>query len=52
MSLHSVVMDLFRPFIAPEDQHGFRSYLPLSASPLTIFAASAEQLKSKYFTVL
>lgn len=40
-------MDLFRPFIAPENQHGLRSYLPVSASPLTIFAASAEQLKGK-----
>ncbi|KAF2647338.1 hypothetical protein K491DRAFT_784784 [Lophiostoma macrostomum CBS 122681] len=43
--LHCTVMEIFTPFLVAEDQHSFRSYLPLEASPRTIFAASAAQLK-------
>lgn len=41
------VLDLFRPYIAEEQQHGFRAYVPESSSPRTIFAASVMQLKGK-----
>ena len=48
MSVHCAVMDLFRPFLEPENQNSFRNYLPLPASPQTIFVASAKQLKGEY----
>lgn len=40
-----VVLDIFRPYIAADDQHGFHAYIPESSSPRTIFAASVTQLK-------
>ncbi|PVH93023.1 hypothetical protein DM02DRAFT_677109 [Periconia macrospinosa] len=43
--LHCTVMEVFKPFLVAEEQHNFHSYLPLEASPRTIFAASAAQLK-------
>ncbi|KAJ4357060.1 hypothetical protein N0V95_002798 [Ascochyta clinopodiicola] len=43
--LHMVVLDLFRPYIAADEQHAFRAYVPQSSSPKTIFAASVMQLK-------
>ncbi|KAJ4369796.1 hypothetical protein N0V83_005560 [Neocucurbitaria cava] len=49
INVHLAIMDIFRPFIAPEQQHGFRSYLPQGASPTSIFAASVKQLKSLIF---
>ena len=46
-SLHMVILDLFRPYIAVNQQHGFRAYAPEPSSPRTIFAASVMQLKGK-----
>ena len=43
-----VVLDLFRPYIAEKEQHGFRKYVAEKSSPRTIFAASVAQLKCKY----
>lgn len=43
-----VVLDLFRPYIAEKEQHGFRNYVAEKSSPRTIFAASVVQLKCKY----
>lgn len=43
-----VILDLFRPYIAPDEQHGFRAYVAESSSPRTIFAASVKQLKGQY----
>ncbi|KAF3034798.1 hypothetical protein E8E12_004363 [Didymella heteroderae] len=48
-SLHMVVLDLFRPYIAEDKQHGFRAYVPEGSSPRTIFAASVRQLKGMLF---
>ncbi|KAF9701168.1 hypothetical protein EKO04_000294 [Ascochyta lentis] len=48
-SLHMAILDLFRPYIAPDEQHGFRAYVPESSSPKTIFAASVMQLKGILF---
>lgn len=44
-TFHMVVLDLFRPYIASDQQHGFRAYWPHSSSPRTILAASVTQLK-------
>ncbi|KAF1844764.1 uncharacterized protein K460DRAFT_98206 [Cucurbitaria berberidis CBS 394.84] len=49
MTIHTAILDIFRPFIASEQQHRFRSYLPQGASPTSIFAASVKQLKSLIF---
>lgn len=46
-----VVLDLFRPYIAEDKQHGFRAYVPEGSSPRTIFAASVMQLKGKFLFV-
>ncbi|KAF2633415.1 hypothetical protein BU25DRAFT_444170 [Macroventuria anomochaeta] len=48
-SLHMVVLDVFRPYIAEGQQHGFRAYVPQPSSPRTIFAASVMQLKGMLF---
>lgn len=40
-----IVLDLFRPYIAENEQHGFQAYVSESSSPRTIFAASVMQLK-------
>jgi hypothetical protein len=48
-SVHMVVLDLFRPYIAEDKQHGFRTYVPEGSSPRTIFAASVMQLKGILF---
>ncbi|KAH6642662.1 hypothetical protein C7974DRAFT_106916 [Boeremia exigua] len=50
-SVHMVVLDLFRPYIAETEQHGFRTYVSESSSPRTIFAASVTQLKGILFLV-
>lgn len=47
-SVHMVILDLFRPYITPDEQHGFWAYVPESSSPRTIFAASVKQLKGQY----
>ncbi|KZM24620.1 DNA binding [Ascochyta rabiei] len=47
--LHMVVLDLFRPYIASDEQHGFQAYVPGPSSPKTIFAASVMQLKGILF---
>ncbi|CAO2648429.1 Nn.00g076960.m01.CDS01 [Neocucurbitaria sp. VM-36] len=49
MTVHLAIIDIFRPFVAPEKQHGFRTYVPQGASPISIFAASVKQLKSLIF---
>ncbi|KAI8943582.1 hypothetical protein NX059_001577 [Plenodomus lindquistii] len=47
--LHLAIMDIFRPFIAQENEHGPRHYLPKGASPMTIFSASVKQVKALIF---
>ncbi|KAF2855091.1 hypothetical protein T440DRAFT_415184 [Plenodomus tracheiphilus IPT5] len=47
--LHLSIMDIFRPFIGPEEQHGSKRYLPTGASPINIFSASVKQLKALIF---
>ncbi|KAF2010055.1 hypothetical protein BU24DRAFT_496850 [Aaosphaeria arxii CBS 175.79] len=49
MHLHTIILDLFRPFLAPEIQQSHKKYLSLGTQPSTIFAASVEQLKSLLF---
>lgn len=49
MHLHLGIMDIFRPFLAPDDQHSTRSFLPISASPRTIYGASVRQIKGLIF---
>lgn len=50
-SVHMVVLDLFRPYIAEDKQHGLRAYIPEGSSPRTIFAASVVQLKGNTLIV-
>jgi hypothetical protein len=45
MLVHTVILDLFRPFLRSEHQSSHKNYLPLGTQPRTIFAASVEQLK-------
>ena len=45
MHWHVFILDLFRPFVLPINQHAFKSAKPLSKSPEAIFAASIAQLK-------
>ncbi|KAH7113806.1 hypothetical protein B0J11DRAFT_140351 [Dendryphion nanum] len=49
MYIHLTIMDLFRPFVSPDKQHGFRSYIAHAAPPASIFAASVHQLKGLLF---
>ena len=42
---HVLVLEIFRPFVATEKQHGFSSWSPFSILPEAIFAASIRQLK-------
>ena len=46
MFLHAIIMDIFRPFVQEEKQHGFRTWQTKYDSPEAIFATSLKQLKS------
>ncbi|KAJ4985949.1 hypothetical protein SVAN01_08531 [Stagonosporopsis vannaccii] len=48
-TVHMIILDLFRPYIAEGEQHGFRAYVAEAPSPRTIFAASVMQLKAIIF---
>lgn len=47
MTVQLAILDIFRPLLAAEQHSGPRTYLPLAASPTTIFAASVKQLKGQ-----
>ncbi|KAF2117392.1 hypothetical protein BDV96DRAFT_572001 [Lophiotrema nucula] len=47
---HCAIIDIFRPFIAEEKHHGFRSFKKSAPSPEAIFAASVKQLKALIFS--
>ncbi|KAF2180813.1 hypothetical protein K469DRAFT_793960 [Zopfia rhizophila CBS 207.26] len=42
---HATVLDMIRPFISKDKQHGFHSWSPSAMSPEAIFAASVKRLK-------
>lgn len=46
MFLHAIILDIFRPFIQEEKQHGYRAWQAKIQSPEAIFATSLKQLKS------
>lgn len=48
-TIHMIILDLFRPYIAENEQHGYHAYVPESSSPRTIFAASVIQLKGMFY---
>lgn len=49
MHLHLGIMDIFRPFLAPGEEHPSRSFLPSGASPRSIYGASVRQIKGLIF---
>ncbi|KAH7111884.1 hypothetical protein B0J11DRAFT_191567 [Dendryphion nanum] len=49
MHIHVTIMGIFRPFVPPNKQHGFRSYISDAGGPESIFSASTHQLKGLLF---
>ncbi|KAL7934722.1 hypothetical protein V8C35DRAFT_301682 [Trichoderma chlorosporum] len=42
---HTFILEIFRPFVTPQQQHDLSSWTPSPPAPLAVFSASVKQLK-------